>query len=161
MADITIRRAHRGDAAALAHFLKTLDYFPRLEKLTLEAVQVQVARHLSACLNDESHSVYLAEMDGAVLGYTNVHWLPYLFLAGPEGYVSELFVATAARGQGVGTKLLDAAKAEGQNRGCSRLSLLNMRDRESYLRGFYAKDGWREREDAANFVFDMGPAATS
>jgi hypothetical protein len=30
-----------------------------------------------------------------------------------------------------------------------------MRDRESYQRAFYAKDGWQEREDAANFVFDM------
>jgi len=105
---------------------------------------------------DNSHTLYVAEdKEGSLLGYTNVHWLPYLFLAGPEGYVSELFIAQAARGQAVGSRLLQAVKEEARSRGCSRLSLLNMRDRESYQRGFYAKDGWEERPDAANFVFEL------
>ncbi len=48
-----------------------------------------------------------------------------------------------------------AVKAEAARRGCWRLSLLNMRGRESYERAFYAKDGWQEREDAANFVYEV------
>jgi len=156
MAEITVRRADLGDAAGLAAFLKNLDYFPRLAPMPAEQVLAQVTRHLQLCLADASHSVYLAEdAQRELCGYTSVHWLPYLFLRGPEGYVSELFVARAARGQGVGTALLAAVKAEGRARGCARLSLLNMRERESYLRGFYAKDGWHEREDAANFVLDI------
>lgn len=124
--------------------------------MAAEQVLAQVLRHLKLCLADSSHSVFLAEdAQRALLGYTSVHWLPYLFLRGSEGYVSELFVTQTARGQGVGTALLEAVKEEGRARGCSRLSLLNMRERESYLRGFYTRDGWREREDAANFVFDL------
>lgn len=157
MAEMTIRRAGAEDGKALAVFLRGLDYFPRLAAMTDEGVQAQVARHLDLCLADASHSVYLAEGPaGELLGYAGVHWLPYLFLRGPEGYVSELFVAQAARGQGVGKGLLAAVKEEARARGCARLSLLNMRERESYRREFYVKDGWRERTDAANFVFDVG-----
>lgn len=156
MNELQIRRARRDDALRLAAFLKDLNHFHRLELLSLEQVAAQVERHLALCLADDSHSTYLAESaDGALLGYANVHWLPYLFLPGPEGYVSELFVAEAARGQGVGTRLLATVKDEAAQRGCWRLGLLNMRDRESYQRAFYAKDGWVEREDAANFIFEM------
>jgi GNAT superfamily N-acetyltransferase len=47
--------------------------------------------------------------------------MPTLFLAGPEEYVSELFVDESARGQGVGAQLLETMLEEGRARGCSRL----------------------------------------
>ena len=75
-------------------------------------------------------SIYVAEAEaGDLLGYVSVHWLPYLFLPGPEGFVSELFIRKTARGQGVGTQLLQTVQTEAEQRGCSRLSLLNNRDR--------------------------------
>jgi hypothetical protein len=46
-------------------------------------------------------------------------------------------------------------KAEAQERGCSRLMLINLRKRESYQRRFYQKQGWEEREEAANFVYHL------
>lgn len=36
--------------------------------------------------------------------------------------------------------------------GCQRLSLINLRRRESYERQFYIKAGWQERAEAANFI---------
>jgi GNAT superfamily N-acetyltransferase len=156
MTEASIRPAHLEDAPRLAAFLKGMNYFHRLGALSLEEVEAQVRRHLALCLADGSHAVYLAEDSaGRLLGYANVHWLPYLFLPGPEGYVSELFVTDEARGQGIGTRLLAMVKEEAANRGCWRLSLLNMRERESYQRAFYAKDGWVERDDAANFLFEF------
>ena len=86
------------------------------------------------------------------MGYGSVHWLPYLFLQGPEGYVSELFVRESARGQGIGRELLKVIETEAKARGCVRLSLINLRSRESYTRQFYVKAGWEERPDAANFI---------
>ncbi|MBN1887452.1 MAG: GNAT family N-acetyltransferase [Thermoflexales bacterium] len=113
-------------------------------------------RYLTLCFADDGHSVYVAEsVQGGVVGYASVHWLPYLFLLGPEGYVSELFVKTEARGQGVGSQLLDVIKAEAQARGCTRLALLNNRQRESYQRGFYAKCGWQERTHMATFMYSL------
>jgi GNAT superfamily N-acetyltransferase len=110
-------------------------------------------RHLDLCRSGESHNVYVAENSGAILGYVSVHWLPYLFLTGPEGYISELFINEQARGKGIGTRLLEKVKEEGAKRGCSRLALINNRGRESYSRGFYEKQGWTERKEMANFIY--------
>ena len=121
-----------------------------------DAIQKQVGKQLNSCLVDNSHTVLVAvTAPDRIVGYAAVHWLPYLFMPGPEGFVSELFIDDVARGQGIGTQLLENVKQEAQARGCTRLSLINIRDRESYQRSFYAKLGWQERPDAANFIFRM------
>ena len=74
-------------------------------------------------------------------------------MRGPEGFVSELFVRDSARGHGVGKQLLEAIETEARARGCVRLSLINLRSRESYQRQFYIKAGWEERNEAANFIY--------
>lgn len=84
-----------------------------------------------------------------------MQWLSYLFLAAPEGYVSELFVDDAWRGQGIGQHLIETVEQEARVRGCSRLMLCNGRSRESYKRGLYQKLGWQERESVANFIFKL------
>ncbi len=152
--DIIIRMAEPADAAALAGLIRGLDLFAAVRAETEDETRARVAEHLAQCLADASHSLYVAvEPDGGLLGYVAVHWLPYLILAGPEGYVSELFVAEAARGAGVGTRLLEVVEQAARARGCKRLMLLNMRERESYQRGFYKSHGWEERPGAANFVY--------
>jgi GNAT superfamily N-acetyltransferase len=154
--NISIRKARPDDAEALTKIIRSVDYFTHLIELPLEEARQLVARALEQDLaQDSAHLVLVAEdRQGQLLGYTTVHWLPYLILNGPEGYVSELFIYKGARGRGIGTLLIEAVKKEAQERGCSRLNLLNGRQRESYRREFYKKNGWRER-DMASFVFDL------
>lgn len=147
-----IRRATAEDAPALAALVRGLERFDWLREEPLAQTVERVARLLALCLADDSHSVYVAEQDGVLLGYLAVHWSPYLILRGPEGFVSELFLAAEARGRGAGSRLLETAVAEARARGCARLSLLNNRHRDSYHHGFYANRGWTERADMANFV---------
>jgi GNAT superfamily N-acetyltransferase len=148
-----IRAVQMSDAAAITAIIRNLGWFSHLIEETARDTEARVARHLARCLADESHSVLVAEQpEHSVVGYVAAHWLPYLILSGPEGYVSELFVAPAGRGLGVGSALLAEVERLARARGCSRLMLLNMRDRESYVRGFYAARGWQERPGAANFV---------
>lgn len=151
---VQIRPATAEDVSSIAVILKA--WFARLATEPEATLVERIARHLQLCRADDSHSVYVAEdTAGAVVGYGAVHWLPYLILIGPEGYVSELFIHPEAQGQGVGTQLLETIKQEGLKRGCARLMLLNIRSRESYQRGFYKKNGWEERPDAANFVYQL------
>lgn len=153
-----VRPATPDDVRAIAAILRGLGWFAFINDEAKARTETRVKKHLRLCMADDSHAVLVAEdAKNAVLGYVAVHWLPYLMLPGPEGYVSELFVAEAARGMGVGTRLLEAVKEIADSRGCSRLMLVNRKTRESYKRGFYRKLGWEEREEFANFVLYLPP----
>ena len=151
---IGIRKISVQDAPQLAELLRDIGWFDSFKSEPIEVATRRVRLHIERCLADDSHSIFVAEEpDGTIVGYGSVHWLPYLFLQGPEGYVSELFVRESARGQGVGRELLQQIEADARGRGCTRLSLINLRSRESYMRQFYVKAGWEERPEAANFIY--------
>ena len=146
----TIRPAAPDDAPQLAALVRALERFDHLRE---EPLPEAIARIQAALAGGDERSIHVATSEaGGLVGYVAVHWLPYLILRGPEGFVSELFIAPAARGRGIGSRLLATAVAQARARGRSRLGLLNNRRRESYERGFYAQHGWQERGDMANFV---------
>jgi GNAT superfamily N-acetyltransferase len=147
-----IRPAVLEDAPAISAILRELDYFTHIVNVSAQEVTDRVARHLELCIADDSHAVLVAENETGVVGYAAVHWLAYLLLPGPEGYLSELFVREGERGTGIGTALLEAVIERARDIGCYRLMLTNGRDRPAYRRGFYQKRGWTERPYIANFV---------
>lgn len=154
--DITIRLATEADVKAIANILHELSWFEHINKESRSETEARIIRHLRLCNADESHVVLIAEEKGGkVVGYTVVHWSPYFILTGPEGFISELFVQESKRGIGVGRKLLEVVKIEAIDRGCSRLSLLNGRDTQSYEKSFYKKLGWTERVEMANFILPL------
>jgi len=149
-----IRKAKVDDAHKLASLIKAIGWFDAFNSEEVDVLAERVKVRLEQCLADGSHSTFVAEASGGeITGYGSVHWLPYLFMSGPEGFVSELFVSEGARGQGVGRELLSVIESEARVRGCQRLSLTNLRNRESYRRQFYLKAGWHERSEAANFIY--------
>ena len=151
MVSPTIRPATLDDAPALAEFLLSLGLFKSLETLTPQALTEELERKL-ATVSPSSHTLLVAADKTDIIGYAAVHWLPALFQIGPDGYLSELFVSAARRGQGVGSRLLAAVELEARHRGCERLTLLNLKNRESYRRGFYAAHGFTEQQGAARFI---------
>ena len=128
--------------------------FPGFAELTRDEVSRQLQEKLEVA-QAPSHALWVAESEANIVGYAAVHWLPCLFLSGFDGYLSELFVTPAARGRAVGTRLLHAVYSEAERRGCTRLTLINRRDRESYARSFYAKHGWVEQPEAARFSYTL------
>ena len=154
--NVEIRKATVKDAEGIAEVLKKADRSVYSTPTPYNATRERIAMHIKMCNADKSHTIYVAENEiGQIVGYVSAHWLPYLFLNGPEGYLSELFIREEYRDEGIGTKLLETVKTEARKRGCSRLLLLNSRKRESYERSFYKKQGWTEREEAANFVYNL------
>lgn len=151
--NLHIRPATTDDGPAIISLLKTLDVGTLIREEEESVTVERIHRHLQLATADDSHLVLLALDDNQeVIGYCAVHWLPYLILVGVEGFVSELFIRPDHRGQGTGQYLMEAITDEARTRGCSRMTLLNMRSRESYERRFYEQLGWQERPDAANFV---------
>ncbi len=144
-----IRPAHAEDAPAIAALLEALGDLPMLAG---EDVADVVARHVPIAVASANTTLLVVEDNGELIGYANVHWVHDLFMPGPEGYLSELFILESHSGRGIGSEVLGLIEAEGRERGAFRLSLLNAKRRASYERRFYEQHGWVERPEIANFV---------
>ena len=120
-----IRPAHPTDAGAVAailsQFIDTTDWMPRLytraEELSFAGLMV------------DRGWVHVAEPEGAGIAG---------FLALDAGFVHALYVAQHRRGQGLGQRLLDHAKAA-----APRLELHTFQANTGAQR-FYARAGFRE-----------------
>lgn len=150
---IAIRPVRLEDAEALADLVRDLGEFSSVTRETPVVTLARARENVALIVGSSGHTLLVAEADGRLIGYCSTHWLPMMSLL--EGFVSELFVAAAHRGEGIGTLLLERVKAEAKMRGCGRLHLENFRTKDSYARGYYAKHGWQERSAAASFILDL------
>ncbi len=115
-----------------------------------------VERAVRLCLESAEREVIVAEREGRIAGYVAVHWIPFPMLAGTEAYISDLIVDRAMRGAGLGSRLIAEVERRARERGCARLMLNNRMAADSFTRGFYAKLGFRHRDDFANMVKRVG-----
>jgi len=152
---LTVRRAITKDAVHMANILREIGWSERRNSLSLEEVSGPIEGLIEHVGKDnEGHMMLVVEDEnGEVLGFINVHWVPFIMLGSCEGYVSDVFVSPKASGRGVGSLLLESIMKEGENRGCMRLMVTNGKEKLSYKSGFYKKMGWTERPKVANFVY--------
>ncbi len=129
LSDLTVRTVRAEDAVACVgifnDWVDATDWMPRVHPP--EDVARQFREHVMATCD-----VLVGERDGVVAGFLSVDG---------EGFVAGLFVETAARGRGVGTALLGAAKAlwpEG-------LTLWTF-EANAGARRFYARHGFVEAD---------------
>ena len=148
-----IRPAETEDAEALTDFVRNLGEFSSVSEEPPETTLERVEQNIHIITTSDRHTLLVAEDGARLVGYCNVHWQPMMSLQ--EGFISELFVGTSRRGEGVDTALLETVKREARARGCGRLHLENFRTKASYERGYYAKHGPQERPAAASFILDL------
>lgn len=155
MPDVNIREARAGDAVRMAEILREIGWSERRNALPLDEVAGPIAKLIEHCVRDsEGHSIIVAvDEEDAVIGFLNVHWVPFIMLGSLEGYVSDVFVSPSSGGLGVGKTLVERVIEEGKRRDCMRLMLTNGKEKLSYKTGFYKKLGWTERPSVANFVY--------
>ena len=152
-----IRPALPSDAAGIAGLLHGIGWFKAYENQTSDQNQQVLQTLLDHAHTEPERGLLLIAEDAQqrIHGYCAVHWLPIAVLQGWEAYVSELFIAEAARGAGLGQELLDAATQAARDKGCMRIWLVNNRERSSYVRGFYPQKGWSEQAEMARFVLPL------
>jgi GNAT superfamily N-acetyltransferase len=155
MSEIMIRKAEIGDAVRMAEILREIGWSERRNAMPLEEVSGPIEKLIKHCIADsEGHTILVAvDEDDTVVGFTTVHWVPFVMLGSWEGYVSDVFVSPGAGGKGAGKALVERVMEEGKERGCMRLMLTNGKEKPSYKFGFYKKMGWTERPKVANFVY--------
>jgi len=153
---MNIRVATEHDAPGIAAVLHTMSDLRSIVSESVAATAEKVERNLQVAAASGSSTAFVAEISGGdIAGNCAVHWVPFLFFAGGEAYITEVFVRPRDSGKGIGSRLLDTVVSEARRRGCTRLTLLNGRDGEAYKRNFYAQRGWVERERMANFIFPL------
>jgi putative acetyltransferase len=127
---ITLRAATDGDVEHAATIyraarIKCLPFLPDLhsQQEDLEFFQTRIF---------DRHNVIMAELDGQIAGYSASH----------EGWLDHLYVFPDFHGAGVGTALLDDAKAH-----CNQLRLWVFQKNERAIR-FYVKHSFRLLREA-------------
>ena len=152
---LKVRKAVVEDAYSMAGILQEIGWSERRNLMTQQEVADPIKSLIECAIQDpEGHTIYVAvDEQDHVVGFTNVHWVPFIMLGSFEGYVSDVFVRPSASGRGAGRLLINSVIKEGKGRDAYRLMVTNGKDKPSYKRGFYEKQGWTERPKVANFVY--------
>jgi N-acetylglutamate synthase-like GNAT family acetyltransferase len=131
---VTIRDAARTDSAALVRLLEQLGYPAREDA---------VLRRLERIEASGADRLFVAELDGSVVGFAGLHVSPSLEDDRDAAKVSAIVVDEAFRRRGVGAALLAAVEAEARDRGCG-LVFLTTAERRAEAHEFYRRLGWEE-----------------
>lgn len=111
---VTLRDANPADAQVIADLLEQLGH-----PISPDTVGRQLAI-LGGTGNDR---VLVAEAEGRVLGVLGLNWTPLLHRGQPLGRVTVLVVNEAARGQGIGSRLVAEAERVLREAGCSAVEV--------------------------------------
>jgi GNAT superfamily N-acetyltransferase len=147
MKTCTIREATLADLEQLAGILREFH-----EEGGRELDLQRTLAVVTGCIGNPGRDLLVAEFGGEPIGYAAVHYIPFPMVQGHEAYLSDFLIRREWRGRGVGRDLLEATERRARAHGCVRIMLNNRRTAESFVRGFYNKAGYRERDNFANFI---------
>jgi GNAT superfamily N-acetyltransferase len=132
---VMIRGITREDIPQAASLLAELGY---------PASGEEIARRVEAVLSNPDDAILVCAEAGALLGLISVHSFEMIHRPGRMGRITALIVASAARGRGTGSALLQAAEAHLRSKGCIQFEVTSAEQR-SDAHGFYAAHGYREK----------------
>ncbi|MBN7783792.1 GNAT family N-acetyltransferase [Ponticoccus gilvus] len=137
-----MRRATRADLPAIVALLAddTLGAGREDASLPLNAAYLSA---FEAIERDENQFLAVAEQDGALLGCLHLTFLPGISRLGAwRGQVESVRVAAAARGSGLGRRMLEWAADTARARGCTLVQLTTDKTRPEAHR-FYESLGYQ------------------
>jgi GNAT superfamily N-acetyltransferase len=152
---MNLRAATPRDVPQLLSLVRRYWDFERIEGFEALRVEMLLQRLLG---EPRLGAAWVAEADGALIGYLVVVMVLSLEHGGVMAEVDEFFVLPEARSRGVGARLLAAAEAALAGQGCVRLQLQLGVDNAA-ARAFYEHRGYAAR--AGYRLFDKTLADTS
>jgi len=132
VSDVSIREAVAAD---------THDVTRLLIELGCSAESADVRRRIEQLQGGAVDRIFLAEVDGRVVGLLGIHIVPLLHRE-PLGRITALVVTKAHRGRGIGRDLLVAAERWALEQGCTQVEL-NSGDHHRPSHAFYHRTGYR------------------
>jgi len=139
--DLKIRKSEEKDLSAIHRLLGELGY-PDLDRDKLRSVFSEISDRTDM-------GIFVAEgTNNDIAGFVSYSYKPQLRVTGNLFEVDEIVVSSKSRGSGVGKLLLDFALEKAKAANARFVILSTSRDRESYKRRFYMKNGFDEKNSA-------------
>ena len=117
-AEISIRAARGDDFEAVARLLEALGRAP-----VTDATRAEVEALFRQQVVDPTAHHMVAEDAGEVVAFCSLHFRRRLNFVAEEAWIPDLFVADAARRQGIAMALLEEVERRALARGCGQLTL--------------------------------------
>jgi GNAT superfamily N-acetyltransferase len=137
---MVVRAAVAGDVPQLLALVRQYWHFEGIEGF--DALRIELLlQELSAGVRGQ---VLVSEHAGQLNGYLVLVYVLSLEHRGVMAEIDEFFVLPQARGQGAGSRLLEAAESQLRARGCERVQLQLAVGNEAGRR-FYLRRGYRAR----------------
>lgn len=142
---MTIRDARAGDAAELAALTTELGY---------PSTPAEIARRLPfVCAGDEQRLLVATDDEDHAIGWIHVALVRTLE-NDPHAQIVGLVVAAAARGAGIGARLVAEAEAWARGKGVSIVRVRSNVTRER-THGFYLREGYAIAKMSYQFVKNL------
>lgn len=156
-----VRAATPGDAAAIESVAAAAwdrDYPSVLnrERPAEAARDWYDADRMRRDIDDPAHVVYVADRDDRVVGFVHAFAAATDTAGRTDGDVLRLYVHPDARGEGVGSRLVDAVCDALADRGCDRVRAMVLAANEAG-RAFYEACGFEETDETGTTVIDGEP----
>jgi GNAT superfamily N-acetyltransferase len=143
-----IRRAGPEDAGRLAELSIELGY---------PMTAAEAADRLGDLEASGDHALLVADEGGTAVGWIQVS-LPRIFETPKSAEIAGLVVDSAARGRGIGRRLVEAAAAWAAERGCIAVRVRSNVIRER-AHAFYVREGFREIKTQKVLEKELAPRA--
>jgi GNAT superfamily N-acetyltransferase len=129
-----IRKAATSDAATIADLLTQLDY-----PVTVDFVR----KKLLPLRKDPDEEIVVAELNGSVVGFIAIHFIPQIALPGSFARISYLSVDKNTRSKGIGGALVAHCEKLARKRRCDRIEV-HCHERRKRAHEFYKSHGFNE-----------------
>lgn len=145
----SIRKGRRSDGPRFLAMVRGLAEFEHLEPPT-RAGGNRLVRDI---FDKRRIHLFVAEEDGALIGYALYYYSYSSFLARPTFYLEDLYVPAQQRKKGVGLALFRRCAAEAVARKCGRMEWVVLGWNET-ARRFYEKLGAKGLDDWMTYRLD-------
>lgn len=132
MSSLQIRQAERQDLRAIENLLLQLGY---------SSTQEQLQMYLEK--SERTDEIYIAEEEGNIIGLISLLFFDYFPAQQQICRITALIVTQVCRGLGVGTQLINFAKARANEQGCHQLEVTTSMRREK-TQAYYEAIGFEK-----------------